>query len=293
MATAQRKWVVVSGASTGIGRSAAMLLAEAGFSVLAGCRRDADAESIRDEAAKRGVGPLVEPIRLEVTSDSDIAACRDRVQDLIRNGGELAGLVNNAGMFLFGPAETMPLSEWRRQFDTNFFGAIALTQALLPALLARKGTIVNISSIGGKVAQPLMGAYTASKFAMEAWSDALRMELSATGVRVVVIEPGAIRTPILGKALSQEDQAIAAIPMPARTRYEPMLRNLAVAGKKMADAAIHPDKVGRQIVAAVGRKRSFRRKLVGTDAHVFATMKWMLPTRWMDAFLIKAFGLHR
>ncbi len=295
-----KEWVVISGASTGIGRAAAVMLAQragpggsSSRGVLAGYRKDSDAESIRQEAAKLGLADRLVPIRLDVTSQADIDACKAKVGELTRAGGALSALVNNAGFLVFGPVETLPLSEWRRQFDTNFFGAIALTQALLPFLLASKGRIVNISSIGGKVSQPLIGSYTASKFAMEAMTDSLRMELSRTGVKVVLIEPGAIKTPIWGKGLSEEDRAIAALPAETRARYEPMLRRLGVAAKKMADGAIPAEKAAVQIVRAIDAGRPARRKLVGMDAHVLAALKWLLPTAWMDAFVITAFGLHK
>lgn len=287
------KWVLVSGASTGIGRSTALLLAQRGYGVLAGYRREADADALREQARALSLGDRLVPIRLDVTSEADIAAAKARVESLAREGGKLVALVNNAGFLIFGPVETLPLSEWRRQFDTNFFGAIALTQALLPALLDTKGRVVNISSIGGKLSQPLIGAYTASKFAMEAMSDAMRIELSRTGVKVVLIEPGAIATPIWEKSTSQEEASIAALPANTRARYEPMLRALAIVAGKMTKTAISPDKAAAVILKSLETSRPRSRYLVGPDARLLAFLKWCLPTRWMDFFLVKALGLFK
>lgn len=287
-----RTWVVVSGASTGIGRAIALTLAQRAWHVLAGYRRPEHADELRREAAARGVADRLEPIRLEVTSDAEIAACAAHVDALCVKGDTLAGLVNNAGIFVLGGVETLDLGGWRRQFDTNVFGAVALTRALMPRLLESKGRVINISSIGGRVAQPLLGAYTASKFALEALSDALRMELANTGVHVVLIEPGAVNTPIFGKTFETEEDMVRALPAYARPRYEPMIRSLSNAGRRMVERdAIHPDRVAAKVVAALSARRPFTRALVGRDAHAMAFFKALLPTRWMDRFIRSAYGM--
>jgi NAD(P)-dependent dehydrogenase (short-subunit alcohol dehydrogenase family) len=180
--------VLVTGASTGIGRATVLALAKRGAQVYAGVRRSADADSLTREG-----GPNVRPLLLDVTVPDAIDAARDILSS---SGAPLTGLVNNAGFALAGPLELVAPAELRRQFDVNFFGALALTQALLPQLRAARGRIVNVSSIGGKFAAPFVGAYAASKFALEAASDALRLELRPFGVAVILIEPGAVRTPI-------------------------------------------------------------------------------------------------
>src|SRR5438270_6051040 len=177
--------VVVSGASTGMGAATAKELARKGFHVLAGVRREADADALRAEG--------IEPILLDITVDSDVAAIADLVaRDPL--GRPLRALVNNAGISVNAPVETLPIAEWRRVFEVNLFGHVAMTQALLPALRRSAGTVVNISSVGGKVVLPTYGAYAGSKFALEAVSDSLRREVSSQGVKVVVVEPGAVKT---------------------------------------------------------------------------------------------------
>ncbi|MBI1191028.1 MAG: SDR family NAD(P)-dependent oxidoreductase [Tepidisphaera sp.] len=287
-----RRWVVVSGASTGIGRAISLRLAREGWHVLAGYRRPEHAEQLKADAAALGAGQSLEPLRLEVTDERDIQACVARVEALRAQGDVLVGLVNNAGVFVLGGIETLDLAGWRRQFDINVFGVVALTRALLPSLIEAKGRVINISSIGGRVAQPLLGAYTASKFALEALSDALRMELADTGVAVSIIEPGAIKTPIFDKSMSQAEESIRAIPAYARARYEPKIRNLEKVGKRMMEkTAIDPDKVATRVVRALRARRPFTRALVGADARVLALLKAALPTRVMDWFIRKSYGV--
>lgn len=289
---APRRWVIVSGASTGIGKSIALTLAREGWHVLAGYRRPEHADDLRAQAARLNIADRLEPIVLDVTSEASVAQAAARVASLVQQGDSLAALVNNAGIFVLGGIETLDLPGWRRQFDTNLFGAVALTKAMLPHLVQSQGRVINISSIGGRVAQPLLAAYTASKFALEAVSDALRMELADTGVQVCIIEPGAVKTPIFDKSMSQAEESIRAIPGYARARYEPKIRSLEKVGQRMIEkSAIDPDKVAARVVRALRARRAFTRALVGPDARVLAFLKAALPTRAMDWFIRKSYGL--
>ena len=191
---AREELVVVTGASTGIGAATARELARRGFHVLAGVRRDVDAEALRADG--------IEPLILDITVESDVVAIADRIAaDPLRR--PVRALINNAGIQLNAPVETLPIAEWRRMFDVNLFGHVAMTQALLPALLRSSGTVVNISSVGGKVAMATYGPYAGSKFALEAVSDVLRREVAEFGIKVVVVEPGAVQTVIAERALSR------------------------------------------------------------------------------------------
>ncbi|MCH2104491.1 MAG: SDR family oxidoreductase [Planctomycetes bacterium] len=197
MVAREKKTVLVSGASTGIGRATVQRLAARGHRVFAGVRREEDAESIRKEASELNGGGKLEPVQLDVTSESDIDAVAERLE---ADGVLLDGLVNNAGIVVASPLEALPLEELKRQFEVNLFSHAAVTQALLPSLRAARGRIINMSSIAGRISNPFMGAYCSSKFALEAYSDALRMELAPWGVRVSLIEPGPIKTPIWEKS---------------------------------------------------------------------------------------------
>src|SRR5688500_10451554 len=174
--------VVVTGASSGIGEAPARMLAQRGLDVLAGVRKDADAERVG------GLHDRVEAVKVDVADEASVAALAERVGD-----AGLAGLVNNAGISVSGPLEFVPLEEWRRQLEVNVIGQVAVTQALLPALRRARGRIVNIGSVGGRVAIPLLSPYNASKFALEGITDSLRRELRPLGVHVAIVEPGADR----------------------------------------------------------------------------------------------------
>ena len=184
---------VITGASTGIGAATARELARRGFHVLAGVRRDRDADVIR--------GPGIEPLIIDITNPDHIRALVTRVHG-DPQGRAVRALVNNAGIGVNAPVEAFAIDEWRRLFEVNFFGHIAMTQALLPALIRSKGRVVNISSVGGKIAMATYGPYAGTKFALEAVSDSLRREITPFGVQVVVVEPGAVRTEMPARAIS-------------------------------------------------------------------------------------------
>jgi len=197
MIAREPKTVLVTGASTGIGRATVRRLAARGHRVFAGVRKDADADSIREDAARLSGTGALKPVQLDVTVSEDIEALAEEFEG---DGIQLDGLVNNAGIVVASPLEVLPIGDLRRQFEVNFFSQAQVTQAFLPGLRATRGRIVNMSSIAGRVSNPFMGAYCASKFALEAYSDALRMELAPWGIRVALVEPGPINTPIWEKS---------------------------------------------------------------------------------------------
>ncbi|HVF10558.1 MAG TPA: SDR family NAD(P)-dependent oxidoreductase, partial [Abditibacteriaceae bacterium] len=182
-----RPAVLVTGASTGIGAACALHLDEIGFQVFAGVRQAAAGLELRDKAANR-----LTPLMLDITSTASIAEAVGTIQ--AATGGVLHGLVNNAGIVVAGPLEYVPVEEVRRQLEINVVGQVAVTQGVLPLLRAGRGRIVNIGSISGRSALPFMGPYSASKFALEAITDALRVALRPWQIRVSIIEPGAVAT---------------------------------------------------------------------------------------------------
>jgi NAD(P)-dependent dehydrogenase (short-subunit alcohol dehydrogenase family) len=190
--------VLLSGASTGIGRATAGRLGRSGWRVLAGARKDADLAALGTLAG-------VEPLRLDVTSEADVAAAAAAA------GERLDALVNNAGIAVTGPVEVLPVSAWREQLEVNLLGQVALTRAVLPAVVRARGRVVSVSSIGGRMALPLFGPYAASKYALEAMTDSLRREVRGQGVDVVSIEPGAIATPIWGKGMAEAEAHVDAM----------------------------------------------------------------------------------
>jgi NAD(P)-dependent dehydrogenase (short-subunit alcohol dehydrogenase family) len=258
---------LVTGASTGIGRACAVHLAGLGFEVLAGVRDPADAPE------------GLEPVRLDVTSESDVAAAAERV------GGELHALVNNAGIAISGPVEVVPIEEWRRQLEVNLLGQIAVTRALLPAILRARGRIVNMSSIGGRVANPLFGPYSASKFALEAVSDALRREVAADGVRVVSVEPGGIATPIWGKGMDDARRVVSGMTEEQERRYSKLIAAVTKAVERIAREGLPPEEVARVVGEAITTDRPRARYVVGRDAKVQALAARLLPDRAFDALM--------
>lgn len=187
--------ILISGASTGIGRAAAVHMARKGHSVWAGVRSEKSFEDVR----KMNVQGL-RPVYLDVTDEKSISAC---VSEIKKSSGILHGLVNNAGIVVGGPVEAVSMDDWRYQFEVNVFGQIRVLQHTLPLLRESKGRIVNISSIAGKISSPFMGPYCASKFALEGVSDSLRREVRRHGVQVSIVEPGPIDTPIWEKSISK------------------------------------------------------------------------------------------
>ncbi|WP_033293093.1 SDR family oxidoreductase [Amycolatopsis jejuensis] len=263
--------VVVTGASTGLGAASARELARRGFHVLAGVRRDQDADAIR--------APGVEPVILDVTKPEHIADLAARIAEW---PGALRALVNNAAISVTAPFETLPLDEWRRTFEVNLFGQIAVTQALLPALLRHSGRVVNISSIGGKVALATCGPYSGTKFALEAVSDALRREVAPLGMHVVVVEPGAVRTAIGGRAIAETDRLAAAMSPEQQERYGPLLQATnANTAANMANGR-SADQAAQVIAKAVTAGKPRTRYTIGWDAALFTRLARLLPDRLLD-----------
>jgi NAD(P)-dependent dehydrogenase (short-subunit alcohol dehydrogenase family) len=273
----------VTGASTGIGAASARELARRGFHVIAGVRRDRDADALRADG--------IEPVILDITQPDHIARLAAHFDDDSR-AGALRALVNNAAVQFNAPVEALPLSEWRRQFEVNLFGHIAVTQALLPALLRHSGRVVNISSVGGRVAMPTYGPYAGTKFALEAVSDSLRRELAPLGVRVVVIEPGAIRTEMSDRVVATANRLAAAMSPEHRDRYGRLIQatNAHSAahtpnGKPAADAA-------RVIAKAVTAGKPHTRYTVGRDAAMITCLSRVLPDRMLDRILAASLRPH-
>jgi NAD(P)-dependent dehydrogenase (short-subunit alcohol dehydrogenase family) len=270
--------VLVTGASSGIGEATALHLKELGFDPVAAVRKDEDAARLAASGLRT--------VRLDVTDSGSIAAARDEL-----GGGPLAGLVNNAGIAVAAPLEFLPLDQLRHQLETNLIGQVAVVQAFLPALRAGRGRIVNVSSIGGRVALPLVGAYNASKFALEAVSDSLRRELLSQGVDVIVIEPGGVKTPIWRKGDELASRMRAEMPPEAERHYGDLIEALRRQTVKIAtETGIEAREVAETIGGALTAKRPRARYLVGRDAKLRAAAAKVLPARVMDRLVARALG---
>ncbi|MGH2978967.1 MAG: SDR family oxidoreductase [Solirubrobacterales bacterium] len=272
--------VVITGASTGIGRACALDLDSRGFRVFAGVRRDEDAERLRSDR------PSIEPLRIDVTDADSIAAARDRVTEAVGGAG-LAGLVNNAGIAVPGPLEHLPIDEFRRQMEVNLVGQVAVTQAFLPLVRTARGRIVNIGSIGGRVALPLLGPYAASKHAMEGISDSLRRELRPWGIEVSLVRPGPIATEIWDRGNANADELLERMPDAAADYGAAIAAARSFAAQRTREA-VPPSAVAKVVAHALTADRPRTRYLVGPRARLLATLRAVLPDRWFDTVLDRA-----
>ncbi len=281
------RYVLVTGASTGIGAACVLGCARYGMTVFAGVRNlEAGA------ALKGGVDGSLILVQLDVTDEHSIRQAADLVRRTVGEIG-LSGLVNNAGIAIGSPLEVIPLTQLRKQLDVNVIGQIAVTQAVLPLLRQARGRIVNMGSIAGRGAIPMMGPYAASKFALEALTDALRLELRPWGIEVSIIEPGAIATPIWEKSLKTALDVESTVTEEGRRLYGEAARRVREAVDQAAQRAIPTDAVVEAVLHALTSTRPKTRYLVGTDAKIRAMMAKWLPDRVQDWILRKALKLPR
>lgn len=271
---------LVTGASSGIGEACALRLAAEGWHVFAGYRSDADGRRLE------GAGTRITPVRLDVTQAADIADVTRTTADATGEKG-LDAIVNNAGIAVAGPLEYLPLDAFRRQLDVNVTGVLALTQAVLPMLRRARGRIVLIGSISGRNALPLVGAYAASKFALEAMTDALRLELQPAGIHVTIIEPGVIATPIWDRSLALGDESLADAPPELHEHYGALLEAVRRRARRGVNG-LPAERVADAVLHALTAKRPPTRKLIGRDARIRALLQVLLPDRVRDALVRRA-----
>lgn len=271
------KVALVTGASSGIGEATALKLREAGYTVYGAARRVERMQHL----TKQGIRLLA----MDVTDDSSM---RDGVEKIIADNGRLDVLVNNAGYGSYGAVEDVPLQEAREQFEVNVFGAARLTQLVLPHMRAqRSGTIVNITSVGGRMCTSLGAWYHATKFALEALSDCLRMELKPFGIDVVVIEPGGVKSEWGGIAAQKVRAASGTGP------YAPQAHAVANSLSSEANERLmsSPDLIAKTIVKSVRARRPKTRYAVGFGAKPMIFLHNTLPNRTFDAFMRRATGV--
>jgi NAD(P)-dependent dehydrogenase (short-subunit alcohol dehydrogenase family) len=252
--------VVITGTSTGIGAASALLLAEKGFRVFAGVRNDADGDAL----VARSSGELT-PVPIEITDAASISSAVQTVEGAVGERG-LFALVNNAGIVKPAPLELQPMADFRRQLEVNLIGQVAVTQAFLPLIRRGKGRIVNVGSIGGRVVLPLHGAYSASKFGMEAVSDALRLELRQWRIPVSHIDPGATETAIFGKTLAAIDEIEKTLREGGRSEYDGQITSIRRLVEKTAADAAPVDDLSETVANVLTAKKPKSRYLAGHGA---------------------------
>lgn len=273
-----RPVVLITGASGGFGMLTSLAFAKAGYKVLASMRNLSKKEKLLERAREKGVEANIKYIRLDVTKQSDVDSV---IPGAIEHFGRIDVLVNNAGYAAGGFIEELPLEEWSQQFDTNFFGLIAVTKAILPHMRKRQhGTVINISSISGRMALPGLGPYSASKYAVEGFSEALRLEMLSYGVHVVLVEPGSYQTDIWSKGMDHFN----ADPESAYKEKNEALMKIV---NHIAKTADNPEEVARLIVKVAQEDNPNLRYPIGKNVKTITRLKNLLPWRWLERAIMK------
>ena len=280
------KTVIITGASTGIGAGAARHLAAKGWRVYAGVRKHADGEMLKLKSSG-----VLRPIILDVTKPDQVAAAVETVSEAL--GGErLAGLVNNAGIAKMGPLAIQPMEDFRAHFEVNVFGLLAMTQACVPLLgadPARKdppGRIVNITSVGGRLSSPFLGAYAATKHAVEAMTDSLRRELVIYGIDAIAIGPGSVKTPIWDKAEKDNTEGPY-----ASSDWGESLKQFEQVMLSGGRSGLTPEEIAGYIETALAADKPKARYAPVPDKLTNWTIPTRLPKRMLDKIFWKRFGL--
>jgi len=279
------KTALVTGASSGIGRATVRRLDAAGWKVFAGVRKEEDAAALRAESSVR-----LEPLLLDILDADAIAAAAERIGS---EAGGLDALVDNAGGAVPGPLEALPIEDFRRQVELNLTAQLAVTQAMLPAIRAARGRIVLISSVGGRVALPFTGAYHATKFGLEGLGDSLRQELAPWGIKVVLIEPGSIDTPIWTRGEEDADRILGSASPRMHELYGAAIERYRQVVRETAERGIPPEKVAARIERALEARRPRARYLIGIDAQVMARLRPLVPASVFDRIIAQAMAFPK
>jgi NAD(P)-dependent dehydrogenase (short-subunit alcohol dehydrogenase family) len=275
--------VVVTGAAKGIGAAIVRRLVADGFRVVAGVRRTEDAQALREE-----LGDRVVPTLLDITDQDAVVTTAELVSSEVGARG-LAGLVNNAGIAVAAPLEFLSPAELRRQLEVNVVGQHAITQALLALLRRGRGRIVNLGSIGDRIVAPMTGPYHVSKFALRAWSDTLRLELYPWGIQVVLVEPGAVATPIWETSIAAAERLQQTLPSGVEELYGRAIAAARTSALRSAARGMPADQVASVVARALTVRRPRARYLVGTDARITAIVA-RLPDRLRDRLVLSQSG---
>lgn len=273
--------MLITGASTGIGKACALDLDKRGWRVLAGYRNPQHHDQLVAEGSERLI-----PVEIDVTSEESVTKAAHFVVEAIGGRG-LHGLVNNAGIALAGPLEFLPIEEMQRQLEVNVTGQLRVTQTFLPNLRASQGRIVMMSSVSGRVSTPMLGPYCASKFALEAMTDALRVELMPWNIEVALIEPGKIKTEIWQKGLSWAEKLKKELPQIAWDLYGPMMHRAEHLTRRADEEGVPAQLVADKVAHALMARKPKTRYVIGKDGSQQIWFKRLLPTRFFDKQIYK------
>ncbi|MDG0811156.1 SDR family NAD(P)-dependent oxidoreductase [Cohnella rhizosphaerae] len=283
MSSKNQELVVVTGTSSGIGRATAERLAADGFHVLAGVRRQEDADKIRRHN--------IEPVIVDITNLDTLKALAERVkQDPL--GRSLRAVVNNAGIAVNAPLEMVPLDEFRRQIEVSVIGQVAVIQALTPALLNSGGRVVNIGSLGGKISMPGFGIYSAAKYAMEAVNDSLRREMSSFGLKVIMITPGGVSTGLSEQGIKTAERLAKLMTPDQHRRHDRLFAAVKAQAETWATDGIRPEKVAAVVSRAIHASKPRTRYTAGRDSALLTRLVRILPDKLLDRMLRSLMNLQ-
>jgi len=277
--------VVVTGASSGMGRACALLLAQAGYHVFASVRKEQDALALKQQAPA-----TLTPIFLEITDVDSVDDAAALVSETVGEAG-LAGLVNCAGIGVTAPMELLPIAELRRQLEINVVGQVAVTQAFLPLIRRAKGRIINVGSVGGRMTIPFGGPLCASKYAIESINDALRMELRPWGIQVVLVAPGSIRTPAVDKLVQDSEAMLKTFPLEGARRYAAAYRAFVQTFVKHEESGARPEVMAAVVLKALTARLPRTRYPVGPLSRRLPLLARVLPARVFDRVKVRLFGV--
>lgn len=270
------KHVVLTGCGKGIGKATALYLDQKGYTVWAGVRNPAHADDLKAAASDR-----LHPLLIDVTRPDHIAAAAETVRAAVGEAG-LFALINNAAVMIPSPLEVLDLDILHRQMAVIVEGPILMMQAFIPLLRQAQGTIINMGSIAGRIALPVYGPYHIAKFALEGMSDTMRQELRPDGVRVVVIEPGAIDTPIWDTVNDHARTIYAHVDPQQLARYQPMIDKINKTNSAAVSRALPPEAVAKLIARIITTRNPRARYTIGMDGVLVSRVVWMLPASWRD-----------
>ncbi|MEJ6511701.1 MAG: SDR family NAD(P)-dependent oxidoreductase [Actinomycetota bacterium] len=278
---------LVTGSSSGIGRATALELDRLGFTVYAGVRRQSDAEELKANAS-----PRLTPLILDVTKPDQIAAANEQLTRLHRAQG-IDALVNVAGVADFGPIETLSIERLRQIFDVNFFGAVAITQSMIPLLRKSRGRILNVGSVGAHTTIPFGFTICSSKHALESLTSGLRSELKPWGIDVIAVDPSSIATHAADQMLEQANTLINDTFTEAdRDHYETNLLSMASSMRKQELSGMPPEGVATVIARALTARRPKSRYPVGPHARMLVRLSGLLPDRLFDRLKLRVVGIR-
>lgn len=287
MASFAQGTVLVTGASSGMGRACVLHLSKAGFTVFAGVRNDRDARAVTAHGS-----PHLVPILLDVTDQETIAQAVTTIRHAVGPSG-LAGLVNNAGVAVTGPLELVPVSEFRHQYEVNVVGQLAVIQAFLPLIRAGRGRIINVGSVGARFALPFAGPLNSSKAALESISDSLRMELCPWGIHVVLVSPGSIRTAAEEKLVADSEAALGTYSSEGQARYAGPYRAFVRSLLALESRGASPQVMAEVVHRALTARRPKRRYPVGPRSRLLPLLFTTLPASVADRLRMALFGVYR